>query len=156
MKYNTANIVEIVSNALENLDDTKVKDCKQTLSSEAFRKEFQTVKLKVPRRTGTTSAAVRLLLKYPNSIMFVSKSPQRNDIVKDHGWLEGDIHEYLYERIHVKNVEQTNAFLLRQKYQSQNKYDLMIIDWKEQFDFLQTEGLYSIMENRAKIFVELQ
>jgi len=156
MKYNTANIVEIVSNALENLDNEKIQDFKQTMSPEAFRKEFQMVTLKVPRRTGTTSAAVRLLLKYPNSIMFVSKSLQRKDIVKDHGWSAGDIHQFLYERIHVKNVEQTNAFLLRQKYQSQNKYDLMIIDWKEQFDFLQTEGLYSIMEDRAEIFVELQ
>ena len=156
MKYNTANIVDIVSNALINLNNPEVRDYKRAMPPELFRKEFQTVSLNVPRGTGSTTAAVRLLLKYPNSIMFVSKKDQRNNIVNDHGWLEGDIHEYLYERIHVKNVEQTNTFLLNQKYQPNGMYDLMIIDWKEQFDFLQTVGLYSIMEERAKIFVELQ
>ena len=175
----TDQIVEIVKLSYDNLKLPEVRQFKKHMSDQAYREEFRTVKIRLQRQVGHTAAAVRLLNSFPNSLVFVPKGSMRHHFEQmyhnatDSPYLNPEYREmfegeykphpsekgtrdFLRDRVWCADNERLERFLLDQKYLVDNSYDLVIIDNASHYRLLEKVGLYGLLENRTKLFVELQ
>lgn len=81
-EINSELIVTMAKMAFRNLDSPVVKSQIRYMSHDAFRRQFGTVKISLPRQQGHTTAALQLLYEYPNSLLFVPKHARKEDCIK--------------------------------------------------------------------------
>ena len=169
----TNQIVEIVKLSYDNLSSPDILRHKDNMSPEQFREEFRTVKISLQRQTGHTTAAVRLLNHFPNSLVFIPRGSMRHHFEERYLHLSNgsypgphveykspppgkEIKDFLHDRVWCADNDRLKRFLLDQKYLVKNKYDLVIIDNASHYRVLEKAGIYGLLQDRTKLFVELQ
>lgn len=82
LTINSEMIVYLAEQALHNLDKPVVRRFKQDSPYNTFRHQFGTVKIRLPRRSGHSTAALQLLYKHPGSLLFVHNMERKYALEK--------------------------------------------------------------------------
>lgn len=141
MRYNTENIINMVSTAFDNLSSELLIDNMKYLSDIEFFNEFRILKLKLPRRSGHTTAALQLLGNYPKSILI----PAFNTHISHTLQIE--------HRNKIIPLRVINEYFMRGKY----PLDLVIVDNSSYLTTKELNTLYSAFNSMSntKLFIEL-
>jgi len=94
---NSQLIVSLANQALDNTTRLSITNWYKKMPSDHYRKEFGTVKISMPRRSGHTTAALQLLVEHPDSICFVSKHDQKLGMTRM-------LHDYTSDRKIINRV----------------------------------------------------
>jgi len=79
-KVNSQLIVDLCMQALENLKAPQIVSMKRNMPRRAFREDFGTVRIFLPRRSGHSTAALQLLCEHPDALLFVTKHSRKDDM----------------------------------------------------------------------------
>lgn len=176
-------IVDMVVASYENLQKPRIRETKEQLPTKTFFNEFKHLKIKCQRQAGHTTAAMHLLFKFPNSVVFVPSELIRTELVRHMTWMyhtqypqeylvKGDtngavehrrekrfenIDRYIHDHIlSAQGSERLHQKLIADYERTYANLDLVIVDVASRFDFLAMEGLYHLLGEKTKLFVELQ
>jgi len=139
MKRNTENIVNIVKIALENLESETIKDIEPGLDKNYFFEEFRKLIIQLPRRSGNTTAAIKLVNLYPNSVILEPNI----QIVNSIKYIDYNIEVIPHRKI-TKEWTMGREIL-----------DLIIIDTSVMFKQAELDKLYNLLKYSTKLIVVL-
>lgn len=79
----TDNIIQLITSVLHDEDRLKyVEEMRKVLPLHVLINEYKILKLRTPRQLGASTAALKLLTRYHDSVMFVRKSDGVREIIR--------------------------------------------------------------------------
>ena len=135
MRYNTDFIIHQVLTSFYNLDTDLLLENLRILSDESFFKEFGNIKIKLPRRSGHTTAAKWLSNHFINSLLIVPTYNMTRYIDSDKAIVASNIPSgYMDDK---------------------GNLDIVIVDAASLLDSAEMHELQTKFIAKAKLFVEL-
>jgi len=165
MEYCTDSIVAIVEAALHNLETEHVKNVERNMSPDQFFEEFRHVRIKLPRRMGHSTAAIKLLLRHNNSLMVTpTEALKRHVMMNFFSYVfvnedDGSVYNFLKENIFTCSWVDSIRKHVRTKFKKPEakKYEMVIMDMANLSSSpIVKDEIIAIMKDKTKLFVELQ
>jgi len=165
MEYCTDSIVAIVEAALHNLETEHVKNVERNMSPDQFFEEFRHVRIKLPRRMGHSTAAIKLLLRNHDSLMVTAQENMKCHTMSDFfgnvmvNEDDGPVYNFLNDHIFAASrYEHLSKHVIKEFEKRTKKYDLVIIDMTSFNSRHRHENdcVRTLLADKTKLFVELQ
>jgi len=80
VNINSQLLVDMCTQSLKNLKAPNVISLQRNMPHQMFREEFGTVRIMMPRRSGHTTAALQLIVEYPDSLLFVRQTSHKDSL----------------------------------------------------------------------------
>ena len=163
LKYSSDLVMDIVDNALNNLKTEELQKFENHYPSEHFFDQFRHIKINLPRRSGHTNAAIGLITKYTNSVLFVPNYVDKKYIVREAmdnikvpEYIESQVYKFYDETIKMTNSLRSPDSKTFIELAENQPYDLIIVDMAERVGREQLDMVREVAIGKTKIYVELQ